>query len=116
MNDMVLTFCSIAVIIATLCLIGTTYRDVSSFKDYSNGLGRKQKGEKEMSSYLYWSGVVFNVIIVGTFLFAVGCSIYQWFEDLREERYFRGKRNTRIGSYGADKSSGTEAGGNNKQS
>lgn len=45
-----------------------------------------------MNGYFYWFGLVMNVLMGLAFLVSVGLSIHQWFLDLKEDRYFNGKR------------------------
>ena len=42
-----------------------------------------------MNGYFYWCGVVINGMMALALLFAIGCSIAQWLDDLRDDRYFR---------------------------
>lgn len=45
-----------------------------------------------MNGYFYWFGLVMNVLLGLGFVISMGFSIHQWFKDLKEERYFYGKR------------------------
>lgn len=69
-----------------------------------------------MDSYFYWCGVVVNILMGISLMIGVGCSIAQWFEDLREERYFHGRGSKRAEPDGANQYPSATFGRDHQQS